>query len=128
MMNSVDELYSLVHFLRIPPYSEWKAFSTNFSKPLKGTYQRAKNQALEKLQVFLKAILLRRNKGSKIDGKPILDLPPRQHNSIQAEFSEDEMAFYQALQTRTQLQVSNLLGFVKDRNDIRLRGQREQFK
>jgi len=28
MMNSVDELYSLIKFLRIGPYNEWSQFNT----------------------------------------------------------------------------------------------------
>ncbi|KAG8533685.1 uncharacterized protein KY384_001426 [Bacidia gigantensis] len=109
MMNSVDELFSLVHFVRIAPWKEWKYFSDNFSKPLKSNSPRAKKQAMEKLQVLLKAILMRRTKKSMIDGKPILRLPPRHTEAVQAEFSEDEQSFYQALENRTQLQFNKYL-------------------
>ena len=64
---------------------------------------------MEKLQVLLKAILLRRTKKSMIDGKPILNLPPRKTEPRHATFSEDESQFYQALQTQTQLQFNRYL-------------------
>lgn len=64
---------------------------------------------MQKLQALLKAILLRRTKTSKIDGKSILQLPPRTTEKVHAVFSDDEMAFYQALETRTQLQFNKYL-------------------
>lgn len=109
MMNSIDELYSLIRFLRIVPWSDSKEFSANFSRPLKGQSSTAKAQAMEKLQVLLRAILLRRTKKSMIDGEPILKLPPRNTESRHAVFSEDESQFYQALQTQTQLQFNKYL-------------------
>ena len=109
MMNSIDELYSLVRFLRISPYDDSTQFNTHFSRPLKGHSHNAKTQAMEKLQVLLKAILLRRTKKSMIDGKPILNLPPRNTEPRHATFSEDESQFYQALQTQTQLQFNKYL-------------------
>lgn len=32
MMNSIDELFPLLRFLRIAPYTEWSRFSSDFSK------------------------------------------------------------------------------------------------
>ncbi|KAL9104529.1 MAG: hypothetical protein Q9163_000560 [Psora crenata] len=109
MMNSIEELYSLIKFLRISPWMDSQKFSSNFTRPLKRHSGSAKKQAMEKLQVLLKAILLRRTKKSMIDGKPILELPPRTTEAQHAKFSEDETEFYQALQTQTQLQFNKYL-------------------
>lgn len=64
---------------------------------------------MKTFQALLKAILLRRNKKSEIDGKPILTLPERTTEVKHAIFSEDENAFYKALETKTQLQVNKYL-------------------
>lgn len=64
---------------------------------------------MRKLQALLKAILLRRTKTSKIDGKPILQLPPRTTEQIHGVFSDDEQQFYNALETQTQLQFNRYL-------------------
>ncbi len=109
MMNNVNELYSLIHFLRIKPYCEGEKFRNDFTRPLKGASDTAKTRAMKQLQALLKAILLRRNKKSQIDGKPILDLPDRTTNAVPATFSEDELAFYKALESRTQLQFNKFL-------------------
>lgn len=109
MQNSVSELYSLIHFLHIRPYNDHFKFSMDFIRPLKSTIEPEKARAMQKLQALLKAILLRRNKKSTIDGKPILTLPERTTESRHADFSEDEQAFYSALESRTQLQFNKYL-------------------
>lgn len=109
MMNNVGELYSLIHFLRIKPYNSMERFNRDFTKPLKQSYEPEKNKAMQKLQALLKAILLRRTKKSKIDGAPILSLPERTTESQHAVFSEDELAFYRSLESKTQLQFNKYL-------------------
>jgi SNF2 family DNA or RNA helicase len=109
MQNSVTELYSLIHFLRIKPYNEAERFSRDFTKPLKSTDNRAKEKAMRQLQALLKAILLRRTKTSKIDGRPILQLPPKRTQEQRSVFSEDERDFYKALETQTQLKFNRYL-------------------
>ncbi len=64
---------------------------------------------MKKLQALLKAILLRRTKQSKIDGEPILRLPPRTTEKQHAVFSDDENDFYRALENRTRLQFNRYL-------------------
>ncbi|KAL8766510.1 MAG: hypothetical protein Q9209_006726 [Squamulea sp. 1 TL-2023] len=109
MQNNVTELYSLIRFLRIKPYSDFSKFSMDFSRPLKSSDGEDTARAMRKLQALLKAILLRRDKKSTIDGKPILNLPERTTDSRHAAFSEDEQEFYNALESRTQLQFNRYL-------------------
>ncbi len=84
-------------------------FSRDFTRPLKGNSEGLKSKAMRQLQALLKAILLRRTKKSQIDGRPILNLPERTTNACHASFSEDEAAFYSALESRTQLQFNKFL-------------------
>ena len=109
MQNNVDELYSLIKFCRIRPYNEDTRFSRDFSRPLKANSQEGKKQAMDRLQALLKAILLRRTKTSKIDGKPILTLPPKTTKEARAVFSSDERDFYKALEGRAQLQFNKYM-------------------
>lgn len=109
MMNNVTELYSLIHFLRIKPYNVFENFNRDFSRALKSYSPDQKDRAMQKFQALLKAILLRRTKKSRIDGKPILELPPRATSQEHAVFSEDEEAVYRALETQTQLQFNRYL-------------------
>ena len=110
------------HLLRLEPphhgkadceiliqYCEPENFRRDFTSPLKGSSDIAKNRAMRKLQALLKAILLRRTKKSQIDGKSILDLPERTTEQSHAVFSEDELEFYRALESHTQLAFNKYL-------------------
>ncbi|KAH0335571.1 hypothetical protein KCU81_g8947, partial [Aureobasidium melanogenum] len=109
MMNSVEELYSLIHFLRIKPYNNWNKFRSDFNQPLKGNNESARQMAMHKLQALLKAILLRRNKKTEINGRPILNLPERRVEETNPEFSEDERNIYVALETSSAVKFNKYL-------------------
>lgn len=108
MMNSVEELFSLIHFLRIRPYNNWNKFRADFVTGMKGR-EEFRNEAMTKLQALLKAILLRRNKKTEINGKPILTLPERSVEAVNPEFSEDEQSYYTALESQSALTVNKYL-------------------
>lgn len=110
MMNNVGELYSLIHFLRIKPYNAWPRFSEDFGLLSKGTASKRETQnAMRKLQAVIKAILLRRTKTTKLDGKPIIELPKKTEEIQHVVFSEDEQEFYNALETKTRIQFNKYM-------------------
>lgn len=110
MMNNVGELYSLIHFLRIKPYNEWNRFNNEFGMLTKGhATKRDVSHAMKRLQAVIRAILLRRTKTSKIDGKPIITLPPKTEEIQHVIFDEDELAFYKALETKTRIQFNKFV-------------------
>ncbi|OJD22311.1 hypothetical protein ACJ73_06344 [Blastomyces percursus] len=108
MMNNVLEIYSLIKFLRIGPYNVLEKFNSTF-----GILQRVNIPPgfppMRKFQALLKAILLRRTKSSEIDGKRILQLPPRTTEKTYATFSEDEESLYDALESKTQVRFNKYL-------------------
>lgn len=107
--DGVHEMYSLIHFLRIRPYNEYSRFQQEFGCLTRGSDKRDTDLAMRKLQAVLKAIMLRRTKASEVDGKPILQLPPKTEEVQHVVFSEDEQGFYTALETKTQLQFNKYL-------------------
>lgn len=108
-MNNVEELYSLIRFLRIKPYCVWDKFRLDFKTPLKSGSDETKGQAMQRLQALCKAIMLRRTKKSTFEGKPILVLPERVTMVDNPLFDEDERSFYQAIESKTQLQFNKYL-------------------
>ena len=94
LQNNVEELYSQIRFLRIKPYNSADRFSREFTRPLKRSNEADRTRAMQQFQVLLKAILLRRTKMSKINGAPILQLPPKTTEVHHAVFSHDESEFY----------------------------------
>lgn len=105
MMNNVDELFSLIHFIGIAPYNDWKKFRLDIGNPIR----RKSQNAMTKLQAVWKAIALRRLKTSKIDGEPIIVLPPITDARINAVFSKDEAELYRGLETKTQIKFNKYL-------------------
>ncbi|KAL6697558.1 SNF2 family N-terminal domain-containing protein [Trichoderma pleuroticola] len=108
MMNGVLELYSLLCFLRIKPYCIWDQFRKSFGV-LFGRNGDPKSVAMSRLRALLKAIMLRRKKDSKLDGKPILRLPKKMEEVVYAELSGDERDFYNQLEKKSQVQFSKYL-------------------
>ncbi|KAK4125303.1 hypothetical protein N657DRAFT_362668 [Parathielavia appendiculata] len=111
MMNGVSELYPLIRFLRIRPYSDYTQFQRTFRSlnPRSGGSDYSRDNAMRQLQAVLKAMMLRRMKDSMIDGKPILTLPPKTENSEYVVFSDDERQFYQELESKSQVQFNKYL-------------------
>lgn len=53
--------------------------------------------------------MLRRKKDSTVDGKVLIDLPPRNLNLVECDFDEDERAFYEALNAKIQLTLNKFI-------------------
>ncbi|KAH8661940.1 SNF2 family N-terminal domain-containing protein [Xylariales sp. PMI_506] len=109
MMNSVKELSSLVQFLRIKPYNNPKKFSETFNSLSAKNRVYGVSTAMRQLQTLLKAILLRRTKNSKINGQPIIDLPPKSEFVDHVIFGEDEHKYYRDLERDSQVKFSKFL-------------------
>ncbi|KAI3817047.1 hypothetical protein L1987_10834 [Smallanthus sonchifolius] len=97
IQNNIDELFSYFRFLRCEPYATYKSFCSQIKIPI----SRNSMQGYMKLQAVLKAIMLRRTKATLIDGKPIIDLPPKTINLTPVDFSPEERAFYQKLEAES---------------------------
>ncbi|XP_042501657.1 helicase-like transcription factor CHR28 isoform X2 [Macadamia integrifolia] len=100
MQNSVDDLYSYFRFLKYDPYAVYK----NFFLQLKNPISRDASNGYKKLQAVLKTIMLRRTKGTLLDGEPIIKLPPKSVYLTKVEFSSEERAFYLNLEADSRLQ------------------------
>ncbi|CAE6481662.1 unnamed protein product [Rhizoctonia solani] len=106
IQNSVEELYSLFKFLGVRPLNDWDQFRTTIAQPVK---QGRSTRAMKRLHVVLKAIMLRRTKDMTIDGAPLLNLPGRNVDTVMCDFDEDERAFYQALEQKTELTLNKFI-------------------
>lgn len=79
-----------------------------FVRPIKSGGGRGE-QAMAQLRVLVKSICFRRTKESKIDGEPILQLPPKVIEQVHVAFSEHEQEMYATLNANTQDQVNRYL-------------------
>lgn len=120
MQNNLDELQSLIKFLRIQPYCELSSWKDSISGPMKNGRG---NLAMRRLQVFLKAFMKRRTKdvlkkdgalnfGGKAkegDDKPKFQIVARNVETVIGEFTAKERAFYDRLSDRAQHRLDEML-------------------
>ncbi|KAI1984735.1 hypothetical protein LOZ51_006395 [Ophidiomyces ophidiicola] len=127
MQNNLDELQSLIRFLRIKPYDELAAWRDQITRPLNNGRG---GLAIRRLQVYLKAFMKRRTKdvlklngglGGKSfgDNKESKDSPggfritKRDVIKVEADFTEEERQFYSRLEDRTDKSLENMIGHQK---------------
>ncbi|KAK7038089.1 SNF2 family DNA-dependent ATPase [Favolaschia claudopus] len=107
MQNSVDELFSLLKFLRIKPLNDWERFNLQIAKPVKSG--KGAGRAMKRLQVVLKQVMLRRTKTQELNGKALVSLPPRTVKIISCSFMPSEQAFYSALETKMESVIEKIM-------------------
>ncbi|EAW06622.1 putative SNF2 family helicase/ATPase [Aspergillus clavatus NRRL 1] len=123
MQNNLDELQSLIKFLRIKPYNDLAAWRDQITRPLANGRG---GLAIERLQVYLKAFMKRRTKdvlrlnsnlkpseaGSdgKLKKSTGFQITKREVIKVAAEFMPGEMNFYKRLEQRTENSLEKMMG------------------
>ena len=121
MQNNIDELQSLIRFLRIQPYCDMSSWKDSIAGPMKSGRG---NLAMKRLQVFLRAFMKRRTKdvlrkegalnfgGKPKDGeeKPAFNIVARNVENVIGEFTAKERLFYDRLRDRTQARLDEMMG------------------
>ncbi|KAF2577281.1 hypothetical protein F2Q68_00000773 [Brassica cretica] len=106
IQNTLEDLYSLLRFLRIEPWGTWAWWNKLVQKP----FEEGDERGLKLVQSILKPIMLRRTKSSTDrDGRPILVLPPADARVIYCELSESERDFYDALFKRSKVKFDQFV-------------------
>ncbi|RJE25910.1 SNF2 family helicase ATPase [Aspergillus sclerotialis] len=122
MQNNLDELQSLIKFLRIKPFNDLAAWKDQISRPLANGRG---GLAIERLQVYLKAFMKRRTKDvlklnenlkpqASEEGKPAkssgFQITKREVVQVSGEFMPGEMNFYKRLEQRTENSLEKMMG------------------
>ncbi|KAG1460998.1 hypothetical protein G6F56_005821 [Rhizopus delemar] len=106
IQNKIEELYSLIKFLKIRPFCEWDEFRDAIVLPMK---QGCHQKAIRAAHFLMKAISFRRSKKAIIDGHPVLDLPERNIHMTHIQFSEDERTHYEFVNARAQARFTKYM-------------------
>ena len=122
MQNNLDELQSLIKFLRIKPYDELKSWKDSITGPMKNGRG---GLAMKRLQYFLKAFMKRRTKdvlkkegalnpGGKVkeggDKSGGFRIVARNIETVVAHFTPEERRFYNRLASRAQDRLEEMMG------------------
>ncbi|GAA5986669.1 hypothetical protein JCM10908_003851 [Rhodotorula pacifica] len=108
IVNRLEDLYSLLHYIQLEPWGNFSFFKTFVTVP----FQNKDPRAIEVIQVILESILLRREKKMRDkDGNPIVALPEKHVDIVHLDFTKEEREIYNAL---FQNAKSKFLGYAKE--------------
>ncbi|XP_068001035.1 helicase-like transcription factor isoform X2 [Melanerpes formicivorus] len=93
IQNSVKDLWSLISFLKLKPFTDREWWHRTIQRPI--TMGAA--GGLGRLQSLIRTITLRRTKTSKVKGKPVLELPERKVLIQHITLTEEERQIYQSV-------------------------------
>ena len=98
IVNKLEDLFSLVRFLRVEPWSNFSFWRTFITVPFESKdYMRA----LDVVQTVLEPLVMRRTKDMKTpDGNHLVPLPPKQVEIVDIELSQAERDVYDYIFTR----------------------------
>ncbi|KAM0024851.1 putative DNA helicase chromatin remodeling SNF2 family [Helianthus debilis subsp. tardiflorus] len=106
IQNNLEDLFSLLRFLRIEPWGSWSWWNKLIQKP----FEDGDERGLSLVQNILRPIMLRRTKFSTDkEGRPILVLPPAEMKVMYCEQTEAEKDFYDALFKRSKVKFDQFV-------------------
>jgi DNA repair protein RAD5 len=98
IVNRLEDLFSLVHFLRVEPWSNFSFWKTFITVPFES---KDFIRALDVVQTVLEPLVLRRTKDMKTpDGEALVPLPPRTIDIDHVELSKSEREVYHYIMLR----------------------------
>jgi DNA repair protein RAD5 len=98
IVNRLEDLFSLVRFLRVEPWSNFSFWKTFITLPFES---KEFMRALDVVQTVLEPLALRRTKDMKTpNGEALVPLPPKTIDIINIELSKPEREVYEHIFTR----------------------------
>jgi DNA repair protein RAD5 len=98
IVNRLEDLFSLVRFLRVEPWSNFSFWKTFITVPFES---KDFMKALDVVQTVLEPLVLRRTKDMKTPtGEALVPLPPKTVDIIDIELSTSEREVYEHIFTR----------------------------
>ncbi|KAK0228592.1 SNF2 family DNA-dependent ATPase [Armillaria fumosa] len=110
--NTLADIYGLLRFGRFRPWNDWNDFNAHVARVQGEDAVLAGDRAKQ----ILRPILLRRTKGSMLEGEPILQLPPKDIAIVNLKFSEEERELYNSFESRSKIRLSK---FIRERTLVK---------
>ncbi|KAK7918042.1 DNA repair protein RAD5 [Apiospora marii] len=105
IVNRLEDLFSLIRFLRVEPWNNFSFWRTFITVPFES---KDFMRALDVVQTVLEPLVMRRTKDMKTpDGKLLVPLPAKTIEIVDVELSETERSVYEHIFTRAKRTFSN---------------------
>ncbi|XP_060098305.1 helicase-like transcription factor [Heteronotia binoei] len=102
IQNSLKDLWSLLSFLKLKPFTDREWWHRTIQRPVTMGDQ----GGLKRLQSLIKSITLRRTKTSKVKGKPVLKLPERKVFIQHITLTDEEKLIYHSVKNESTVAIS----------------------
>ncbi|XP_067898712.1 helicase-like transcription factor [Heterodontus francisci] len=93
IQNSLKDLWSILSFLKLKPFTDRQWWHRTIQRPVTMGDQ----HGLKRLQALINNITLRRTKTSKVNGKPVIELPERRVFVQHITLSDEEKQIYESV-------------------------------
>lgn len=101
ILNGISEFYSTFKFLKEPHTGSFRIFKENFC-------DKTDPESTEKLNVFLRKLMVRRTHLDRLFGTKLLDLPKPSQTTMYLEFSEIERQIYEIVKNRMISRINHI--------------------
>lgn len=105
IQNTAFDLFTLMAFLHFEPFSIKSFWNSLIQRPL----SQGNKSGSSRLQALMEAIALRRTKDMKINGRSLVELPPKDVQIHPVELSDEERELYDSVETEGGKVVQNLI-------------------
>ncbi len=107
IINRIDDLFSLIKFLKLEPWSNYSYWKTFVSLPFE---RKEVEKTLNVVKSIVTPVILRRTKNMKqANGTPLVNLPPKRVLIEKVQFNEHERALYNWFFTRAKNEITDSL-------------------
>uniref|UniRef100_UPI00398E507B helicase-like transcription factor isoform X3 n=1 Tax=Pristiophorus japonicus TaxID=55135 RepID=UPI00398E507B len=93
IQNSLKDLWSILSFLKLKPFTDRQWWHRTIQRPV----TMGDEHGLKRLQALINNITLRRTKTSKVNGKPVIELPARTVFVQHITLSDEEKQIYESV-------------------------------
>ncbi|KAL7626164.1 DNA helicase rad5 [Parahypoxylon ruwenzoriense] len=105
IVNRLEDLFSLIRFLKVEPWNNFSFWRTFITVPFES---KDFMRALDVVQTVLEPLVMRRTKDMKTpNGRPLVDLPSKSIEIVEVELSKPERDVYEHIFTRAKRTLSS---------------------
>lgn len=116
--NHVNDVFSLLHFLQLKPWSSWAFWNRGIVNNLESRDLSSQKAAMSLIRDIISSVTLRRRKTTlDSSGKPIVNLTKKTVEMVTLKPSPEEWDFYVALENQSKLKFDTFLAQGKVMNN-----------